>query len=115
MARFWTSSWLNGVSPAAMCPLLFKHNKRKNRSVKEALRNNNWILDILHDLTAQLVAEYTALLVAIQGINFDPTNEEQDEITWTLTASGEYTANSAYRMQFEGGLGSWFPKKVWSM
>jgi hypothetical protein len=30
MARFWTSSWLNGSSPTPLFPSLYKHSKRKN-------------------------------------------------------------------------------------
>ena len=69
---------------------------------------------IHHDLTTALITEYVALWVAIQSIQWDPTNNQHDEIIWTRTASGEYSACSAYKMQFDGGLGSWFPAKVWA-
>ena len=34
----------------------------------------------------------------------DINNLEADIIIWTRTANGEYSAKSAYDMQFEGGL-----------
>jgi hypothetical protein len=38
--------------------------------------------------------------------------KEEDSIVWTKTASGMYTAKSAYKMQFLGSVGSTFPTKV---
>ena len=116
-ARFWTSSWIDGVSPAAMCPALFKHSKHKKRSVAEGLGQDNWIRDIQLDLTAALLNEYVTLWVEIQNWQHDTTRDQtcEDVITWTRTSSGEYSASSAYNMQFDGGLGSWFPKKVWKV
>lgn len=39
-ASFWLSRWLNGEVPAEQFPELFKHSKRKNRSVREAMTGN---------------------------------------------------------------------------
>lgn len=36
-ASFWLSSWLDGQAPSRLCPLLFKHSQRKNRSVRDAI------------------------------------------------------------------------------
>jgi hypothetical protein len=40
-AQFWTSSWLQGCAPTMIFPDLFKHNKRKNRSVADAMNHDN--------------------------------------------------------------------------
>ncbi|WVZ88969.1 hypothetical protein U9M48_035436 [Paspalum notatum var. saurae] len=112
-AKFWHSSWINGVSPALLFPELFKHSKRKNRTVAEALRDDNWIRDILHDLTVGLLSEYTQLWELVESVHFNHESAAEDTITWTRTASGEYSASSAYKMQFEGGLHSDFPHTVW--
>jgi hypothetical protein len=37
--KFWTSSWLNGMAPAAMFPELYDHSRRKNRTVATAMTN----------------------------------------------------------------------------
>jgi hypothetical protein len=50
-AKFWTSSWLDGLSPAALFPNLHAHAKRKNRSVADAMHNDTWIPDIMHQIT----------------------------------------------------------------
>jgi hypothetical protein len=60
-ARFWTSSWLNGVSPAAMFPRLYNRSRNKWRSVRDALQNDNWARDIIHDITTSEIADYVML------------------------------------------------------
>ena len=45
-ANFWSSRWLQGEAPATVYPTLFKHSKRKNRSVKDALTGNKWVTGI---------------------------------------------------------------------
>jgi len=40
-------------------------------------------------------------------------NNEEDTITWKATASGEYTAKSAYNLQFLGSTYSDFPEQIW--
>jgi hypothetical protein len=49
-AKFWTSSWLDGMSLAAMFPTLFMQSKRKNHSVVEAIENDNCIRDVMQDI-----------------------------------------------------------------
>jgi hypothetical protein len=60
-AKFWTSSWVEGMAPATMFPDLFKHSRRKNRCVAEALENEIWIRDIMQGITLPLQAEYVML------------------------------------------------------
>lgn len=45
-ASFWHSSWLDGAARADLFPALFKHSKRKNRSVVGALADNKWVTNI---------------------------------------------------------------------
>ena len=85
-------------------PLLFQHNKRKNRKVAEALHNEQWIRDVAYDLTVPLLDEFVRLWEQIGAIHFDISSPEEDSIIWTRTATGEYSVGSAYEMQFEGGL-----------
>jgi hypothetical protein len=59
--QFWTSSRLSGKSHASMFPSLYKHSKRKNRIVVNALQNENWITDIMHTMTAPLLVEFMLL------------------------------------------------------
>jgi hypothetical protein len=60
-ASFWLSSWLPGGAPALMFPQLYKHSKRKNRIVAEAMQSEQWITDVMHDLTVPLLDEFVQL------------------------------------------------------
>jgi hypothetical protein len=66
-------------------------------------------------LFAALLDEFVKLQGLIEDVNFDSRNMEQDIIVWTRTTAGEYSAKSAYQMQFEGGIFSSFPKIVWKV
>jgi hypothetical protein len=41
-----------------LAPALYNHAKRKGRTVYEGLANDQWILDIRHNLTVELVKEF---------------------------------------------------------
>jgi hypothetical protein len=114
-AKFWQSSWLHGSSPAMMFPSLFQHSKRKHRSVKEALQNENWIRDIMHDMSPALLAQYVMLWTLVDGIPFNSNDTSDDEIIWWRTGDGNYSARSAYELQFEGSHLSTFPSLVWKI
>ena len=60
-ASFWTSRWLDGDAPADLFPELFRHSKRKNRTVAEALTANTWVRDIDHNMSQQIIVEYLQL------------------------------------------------------
>jgi hypothetical protein len=96
-----------------MFPELFKHSKRKNRSVADALLNDNWISDVAHDLSPALMAQYIMLWILVDAVHFDREDTAEDEIVWRMTADGAYSARSAYALQFEGSKLSAFTSMVW--
>jgi hypothetical protein len=112
-AKFWTSSWLNGASPAALFPTLFDHSRKKNRSVAEALHNENWIRDLMHNVSATILTDYVMLWSMIDVMHLDLSDPADDDIVLTRTTDGVYSANSAYRMQFVGSLLPPFPATIW--
>jgi hypothetical protein len=112
-AKFWTSSWINGLSPAAMFPGLYDHSKKKKRSVADALQNGNWIRDLMHDVTTAIFVEYIMLWIMVDAAQVNPSDPADDEIIWTRSADGNYSAKSAYSMQFDGSVESSFPTKIW--
>jgi hypothetical protein len=98
-----------------MFPNLFRQSRRKNRSVAAALTDETWIKDLMHDVTPDMLGEYIMLWMLIDEVAFDPTNQQSDEITWTRTANGEYSASSAYLMQFQGYAETNFRSLIWQV
>lgn len=112
-ASFWLSSWIEGQSPASLFPQLYRHSRRKNRSVREAVLNGKWIDDVAFYLSVGLLREIFLLGQKIQSLQLDLTSEHEDQIVWTLESSGKYSARSAYEIQFSGHITSNFPKLIW--
>jgi hypothetical protein len=52
-ATFWTDRWLFDLIPAEIAPDIFKISVRKNRTVKDALANEKWMIDLRHHLDVQ--------------------------------------------------------------
>jgi hypothetical protein len=102
--RFWTSSRLSGVSPAAMFPRLYNRSRNKRQSVRDALQNDNWVRDIIHDITTSEIADYVMLWEIVTETGFDVEDQAEDEIVGTRSPNGIYTAKSAYELQFEGNI-----------
>lgn len=99
-ASFWNSRWLQGEVPAQLYPSLYKHSRRKNRSVAEALHQQRWVNGIDYNLSQQLIAEFLALWEQLEEVVL--TEGQKDRITWLLTSDGKYLAQSAYHIQFHG-------------
>jgi hypothetical protein len=113
--KFWSSSWLSSGAPAMMFPALFQHSRHKCRTLANAPGNENWIRDVMHDITPTLLLEYTMLWILIDATVFDSEDTEEDEIVWTRSASGEYSTKSAYEIQFDGSFISSFPMTIWQV
>ena len=97
-ASFWKSRWLSGQALATRFPQLYKHSKRKNRSVAQALTDNRWISDIDHSLTQQIIVQYIELWELLEDITL--VDSQEDTITWVFTSDGVYSASSAYAAHF---------------
>lgn len=58
----------------------------------------------------ELLNEYFSLWNALQTVQINLSDEREDEIIWILEESGQYSASSAYNIQFAGQIPSNFPK-----
>jgi hypothetical protein len=98
-----------------MFPDLYSHAKRKRCTVAEALHNETWISDLMHDLTAPLLVDYMMLWILIEAAQFNPLDQAEDEIFWARSLDSIYSANTTYDMQFNGSLEPYFPARVWNV
>jgi len=60
-AKFWTSSWVQGMAPKSFAPTLFKKAKRKNVMLQKAIQDNKWISHITPILSTAEIQEYVRL------------------------------------------------------
>lgn len=113
-ARFWHSPWLDEKKPKDLAPLVFEISANKNKSVKEALLENNWIrwINLLGGLSVEHIEQFCNLWEKIQAVHLH--DDLADDIKWNLTANGLYSTASAYKAQFEGSIISPMPKIVWN-
>lgn len=76
-AKFWQSSWLNGMAPMDIAPRLYKLAWRKNKTVHEALQQKNWLRGLWRMQDADTIAELVKLWGLIMQVQL---TENQDSI-----------------------------------
>ena len=110
---FWYAPWLDGRKPKDIAPLIFVSSKKKNCTVGDAINSNNWVRNVRLDesFTNDHLHQYFELWLLLLDVHLDP--HMPDDIHWKLTESGEYTAKSAYKMQFMGTIASAMEKTIW--
>ena len=108
---FWHSHWLGGLILKNSYPDLFKHSRGSKLTIAEALINNNWIRCIKPNPEFAVLAQFTDLWRRLQDVQLTP--DMADSIRWRWTADGQYSARSAYQIQFEGLHRSNFADLIW--
>ena len=109
-ASFWQSSWMQGQAPMDIFPDLFKLAWRKNKSVKEEVHNQNWVRGLWRMQTVEEMANFVKLWDLVQEVQL---NNKPDSITWKWTSDGNYTAKSAYNVQFLGSYSHFNGESIW--
>lgn len=109
-AKFWDSAWLDGCAPRDIAPRLYRLAWRKNQSVAEDLNNNNWTRVLWKMTQAEEMVELINLWSLIQEVQLTP---RADVLVWRWTASGIYTAKSAYLIQFKGSFCTFNCNAIW--
>ena len=111
---FWENAWLHGRRLRNIAPAVYNISKKKNRSLRKALVNSNWVhdLDFRNDhFSAVHIAEYCNLWHQVSQATIQP--DIPDNITWKLTADGIFKTKSAYDAQFIGSTSINFENLIW--
>jgi hypothetical protein len=113
---FWEDRWLNGkavreIAPAvaAMVPKRIVNKRRVN----EALHNMQWIADFRGALTSRVLLEYLELFQILDEVVLH--QGMPDTHIWRLSASGQYSTNSAYKALFQGATLFDPANRVWKI
>jgi hypothetical protein len=74
--------------------------KKKKWTVAQALHNDEWITKLSDAVTISKdhPAQFVQFWALIQRVHL--VEGAEDNITWKLTANGQYSAASAYKLQF---------------
>jgi hypothetical protein len=112
---FWEAPWLDGSKPIDLAPLIFASSKRKAWNVKKALEDNAWVrmINLDESFTMDHLTQFVALWIKLQDVHLH--DEAPDDISWKLTANGQYSAKLAYHLQFLGSTFSSLHKSVWKV
>jgi hypothetical protein len=92
-------------------PRLFAASTRKNKTIALALDGNSWVGDLRRPLPPALLPEFINLWRLVSDTPLLPG--VRDSIRWSITASGTYSASSAYKLQFTGRPRSPAPTMIW--
>ena len=114
-AKFWESPWLDGLRPKDIAPKIFELSKKKMCLVRKALDNNLWVrqIDTRQGLTLDHIQQFATLWEMLADVNLNQGS--QDTISWKFTNSGEYSASSAYMVQFVGLSFCSMNATIWKM
>ena len=110
---FWEDAWIDGRTAEAIAPAvvsLVKLNVRWRRRVMDGLEENAWARDIEGELSVDAVVQYLYLWDAVHAVQ---RVGDQDQFRWKWTASGKFSARSAYLVFFEGSMVLLGAPQVW--
>ena len=77
------------------------------------MTDHKWIKDIAQNLTNDLLSDFFGLWMKIDAQNLNLDTHDEDQIIWTPTATGIYSAKSAYELQLQGTVRSPVSKGIW--
>ena len=95
--KFWTDSWIDGCAVQNLAPLVWDAVPKRfksTRTVAQALSEMRWTRDITGPLSIQAMEQCNVFWDRLADFPLAPDSD--DELSWKWTASGGYTASSAY-------------------
>ena len=113
-ALFWKDRWLQGLRILEIAPLVVAQVRTQtvNRWLaKDGLTSSNWINDIKGELSTDGLVQFIQLWEILSTVDIDSSLE--DQAIWKWSASGQYSASSAYRIMNEGPIRLGCAKGLW--
>jgi hypothetical protein len=94
------------LKPKEIAPLIYASSHRKSWKVNQALKVNAWVGKIAMDdnSTMDHLHQFVDLWVNVHEVHL--VEDMDDDITWNLMANDQYSAKSAYKLQFIGSISS---------
>ena len=111
---FWTDDWIHGQNLGQLVPHLFgaiPNLVKRRRTVYEALTNMRWVADIKGALTLDVLVEYLGLWDLLAERVLQP--DVEDSHILKFSASGQYSAKSAYDAMFIGAIHFQPRERIW--
>jgi hypothetical protein len=96
------------MKPIEIAQLIFEASKRKNWKVSQAFCEDAWVTNCL----GQLLHHGTFHAIR-RPLDANLKHAPCDDIVWRLTPNGQYSAKSAYDLQFIGTTLSSLDKTIW--
>jgi len=84
---------------------------RKKLKVREQMENHSWTRGLWRMSSVEEMVEFVRLWDLVQDVQF---SDREDQIVWKFTADGQYTAKSAYDVQFKGSFCTITPNWIWA-
>jgi hypothetical protein len=116
LVKFWEDPWIGGLGVESIAPEIMKHiwpSIKRARTVADGLPEHMWVRDISGELTFGALRGYLKLWGAIQNVQRRGIDED-DAFRWKWTASGSFTAKSAYLTLFHGTTALAGAANVWN-
>ena len=113
MALFWEDRWIQGRSISEIAPLVYAccpKRRRKQRTVAQGQQGNSWTRDIQGIFGIHEMGQFLQLW---QMIADTILTDEPDRLIWKWTATGAYSARSAYLATFHGSVTCPAWKMIW--
>jgi hypothetical protein len=108
--KFWDDRWLQDQAPSDLAPALFRWASRKNITVAEGLAEGKWMSGLKRIVTTEEISQFVALWCRLIHIQL---TSQHDSILWRFSASGQYSASSAYAVQFAGSCADFEWDEIW--
>lgn len=113
---FWSDRWLQGKSIPELAPDLMPFVKRQGWqrcSVRDALHQHAWIINVIGGLSVQATWQLLQLCDALDQVVIQL--DHADEHVWLPNASGIFSTKSAYERFMVGGVNFEPHKQLWHL